>query len=418
MDRGIAASVVVVASVSWAMGARAAAPGFEVLIFDPSQINSGADLLSDVRSVSADGLVVAGYGRVSGPVELFAWTEAGGPTVIGESGLWFDGDELRVSGDGRVLIADARVPGGGVLFGVRWTEVSGWEVLEDSATGSTLDRARGVNADGSVVVGWRSVGSIREAAVWKNGVIQGLGDLPGGAAHSEAWDVSADGNVVVGLSASANGVEAFRWTEAGGMVGLGDLDGGLFDSWARAISADGTVIVGRGTTATGPEAFRWTEAGGMQGIGYPSGLAGSAALGVNGDGSVIVGSTTSWSGGFVWSAGIGMRSLQEYLEVTLGVSAQGITLRLPSDVSADGGTIVGAGRNEYEQTVGWVAVIPAPLCAGDVDGDGATTVADFGVLASNFGASVTEGTGGDLNGDGIVNAGDFVILAGDFGCGS
>ena len=56
----------------------------------------------------------------------------------------------------------------------------------------------------------------------------GVGDLPGGGISSQAFAVSADGLVVVGGSSSANGGEAFRWTQAGGMVGLGDLPGGGF----------------------------------------------------------------------------------------------------------------------------------------------------------------------------------------------
>ena len=57
---------------------------------------------------------------------------------------------------------------------------------------------------------------------------QGLGDLPGGVFSSSAGGVSADGSVVVGSGTSANGYEAFRWTQATGMVGLGDLSGGGF----------------------------------------------------------------------------------------------------------------------------------------------------------------------------------------------
>ena len=58
------------------------------------------------------------------------------------------------------------------------------------------------------------------------------------------------------------------------------------------------------------------------------------------------------------------------------------------------------------------------MCVGDVDDDGLTNASDFVIMASNFGASVPQGTGGDLNSDGLVNAADFVILAGDFGCGT
>ena len=56
-------------------------------------------------------------------------------------------------------------------------------------------------------------------------------------------------------------------------------------------------------------------------------------------------------------------------------------------------------------------------CAGDIDGDGATSAADFTLLCEHYGTlfGATRAQG-DLNGDGAVNSSDFVILAGDFGC--
>src|SRR5688572_13401343 len=88
-----------------------------------------------------------------------------------------------------------------------------------------------------------------------------LGDLPGGTFSSRALAVSSDGSTVVGDSNSASGVEAFRWTAAGGMVGLGDLPGDTFSSGARGVSSDGSVVVGGSRSASGNEAFRWTSAG-------------------------------------------------------------------------------------------------------------------------------------------------------------
>jgi len=63
-----------------------------------------------------------------------------------------------------------------------------------------------------------------------------------------------------------------------------------------------------------------------------------------------------------------------------------------------------------------IAVIPTP-CIGDVNGDGETNVADFNIIASNYG----DGPGlsriqGDLSGDGFVKVADFNILASDYGC--
>ncbi|MEO1128641.1 MAG: hypothetical protein AAFX05_02915 [Planctomycetota bacterium] len=65
---------------------------------------------------------------------------------------------------------------------------------------------------------------------------------------------------------------------------------------------------------------------------------------------------------------------------------------------------------------------PASRCQGDVDGDNATDLTDFTILASNFGATgLPSGAGesrglGDLSDDGSVDLTDFTILAADFGC--
>jgi autotransporter-associated beta strand protein len=53
---------------------------------------------------------------------------------------------------------------------------------------------------------------------------------------------------------------------------------------------------------------------------------------------------------------------------------------------------------------------------GDINQDGVVNGTDFGVLAGNFGKSVTGGwEQGDLNYDGTVNGTDFGLLAGNFG---
>src|SRR6516164_3627142 len=120
---------------------------------------------------------------------------------------------------------------------------------------------------------------------------QGLGFLPGGSS-SGASGVNADGTVVVGFSAPLrplSAVQAFRWTAASGMVGLGFLPG-LTDSVANGVNADGTVVVGHANDATGIlQAFRWTAASGMVGLGFLPGGNFSDANGVNADGTVVVG---------------------------------------------------------------------------------------------------------------------------------
>jgi probable HAF family extracellular repeat protein len=163
----------------------------------------------------------------------------------------------------------------------------------------------------------------------------GLGTLPGGVFYSGASGVSADGSVVVGENSYLNGggTEAFRWTQATGMVRLGGIFG---VHRASAVSADGSVIVGY--DAVYKEAFRWTQDTGKVGLGdLPGGSFYSNANGVSADGSVVVGVSDSANGNeaFRWTQGTGMVGLG-FLEGGLfgGSSALG--------VSADGSVVVGS----------------------------------------------------------------------------
>lgn len=178
--------------------------------------------------------------------------------------------------------------------------------------------------------------------------------------------MSADGSVIVGTSYSASGMEAFRWTQAGGMVGLGDLTGGGFSSGASDVSADGSVIVGVSDSAFGKEAFLWTLGGGMVGLGD---LAGSVfeniATGVSADGSVVVGGDAMNPGfllteAFIWDSTNGMRSLKSMLQNDYGLNMTGWTLEKATGVSADGKVIVGIGLNPDGDLEAWVANLSVP----------------------------------------------------------
>ncbi len=57
-------------------------------------------------------------------------------------------------------------------------------------------------------------------------------------------------------------------------------------------------------------------------------------------------------------------------------------------------------------------------CPGDVNSSGAVTVADFNILATNFGLQPNATRAqGDLTGDGKVTVADFIVLVGAFGAG-
>ncbi len=263
--------------------------------------------------------------------------------------------------------------------------------------GGISSSAAGVSADGSVVVG----SSDNQAFRWSqsDGLV-GLGFLPGGNSSSAAG-VSADGSVVVGASVApyppvppyfVSYLQAFRWTEAGGMQSL--VGGGTFlNSGANGVSADGSLVVGqfappkfgdlaiiwpeggspqvigfpplssvaKGVSAdgsvvvgkTGSDAFRWTQTGGLELLGLLPGSSSSSASGVSADGSLIVGQ----SGGeaFLWSNSQGMQSLTDVL-IAAGVSnLTGWGLTNATAVSADGYTVVGYGSNPNGQTEAWIA---------------------------------------------------------------
>ncbi|GMU34142.1 MAG: hypothetical protein AMXMBFR20_20140 [Planctomycetia bacterium] len=148
------------------------------------------------------------------------------------------------------------------------------------------------------------------------------------------------------------------------MTGLGDLPGGSFDSRAYAVSADGNAIVGRSNSANGVEAFFWSGATGMIGLGDLPGLGTSSqASAVSGDGSLVVGFATpdSRAAAFIWDSVRGMRELQTVLSIDFGLDLAGWQLISATGISSDGTVITGAGINPGGQTEAWIAVIPEPV---------------------------------------------------------
>ncbi|HTB79398.1 MAG TPA: hypothetical protein VK717_00785 [Opitutaceae bacterium] len=150
----------------------------------------------------------------------------------------------------------------------------------------------------------------------KAGGAVGLGFLPNGEG-SDVSGMSRRGDVIVGTSYQLPGEgdpvptpQAYRWTEAGGMVGLG-----ADNSFAGAVSADGDVVVGE--VAIAPQeggfehAFSWTQATGLQDLGTLGGDY-SAAAGVSSNGDVITGVAANAEGewlAFRWTQLTGMVGL-------------------------------------------------------------------------------------------------------------
>jgi probable HAF family extracellular repeat protein len=208
----------------------------------------------------------------------------------------------------------------GVTFPAQAASFQGLGFLPGGIVNS---RANGVSTDGSVVVGSSTnANGISEAFRWTQATgMVGLGILPGANFDNftTATGVSADGSVVVGagafLSSSSSGFRVFRWTEGTGMTILENLlGGGSLRSAANGVSADGSIVVGNANGANGLEAFRWTQATGMVGLGYLSFIGSfdsSSAAEVSADGSVVVGVSSSINGdeAFRWTEATGMVGL-------------------------------------------------------------------------------------------------------------
>jgi probable HAF family extracellular repeat protein len=201
----------------------------------------------------------------------------------------------------------------------------------------------------------------------------------------------------VGTTATASGNEAFRWTQAGGIVGLGDLSGDTFYSEATGVSPDGSVVIGESDSdaAVGYEAFRWTPNGGMVGLGILPDSTSSWAYDVSTGGSIIVGTSGGASGteAFLWDVAHGMRSLRDVLakDFGLGASLAGWTLEYARGISADGQFIVGSGTNPDGNTEAWLARIELePMLPGDYNSNGSVDAADYVVWRTGLESTYTQ----------------------------
>ena len=320
------------------------------------------------------------------------------------------GRAFAASADGRVIVGTVVQ---GVAIGVRWVD-GAVEPLGDPEGPGPFPQPRAVSADGEVVVGSAFSSDGIQAFRWTSASgIVGLGDLLGRQFRSAALSVSADGAVLVGTSQSDRSKsgypEAMHWTEPDGMTPLGDLLGGVFGSVATAISGDGRMIVGSGRGAfDGVAAAYWYNGGSAQMIpaAPPFILTSASALGVSHDGSIIVGYASypnDSRGAFIWSPYMErMRELRSVLIDDYALNLDGWTLTEAVGVSADGTVIVGNGVDPAGTRQGWVAHLP-PVCRADVNRDGRVDALD--ILA--FHRALQSSTATDFNADGTLNSQDF-----------
>src|SRR5215510_6857256 len=199
-------------------------------------------------SISNDGTTIAALLAGSGPVR---WTAAQGFTPISVPSV---ADPYDISGDGSVVVANDF---GLVYTAYRWTATGGAVALPNLG-GCSNDRiANSISSSGAITVGYSTYksqaarpGDCPPMAVrWNGTTIQQLGFLPNGF-RSVARGVSADGSVVVGYSNTTGNVQdGFIWKSATNkMQDLNQVLAGApgAASWvvtdAIAVSGDGNVI--------------------------------------------------------------------------------------------------------------------------------------------------------------------------------
>ncbi len=276
----------------------------------------GTGVGGDVK-ISDDGLVIVGpyenpdnglkeMSKYDVPTQT--WTPLGGIGGVSDgqiSSAW------GISGDGNTVVGLGWLPGSGA-HAITWNEATGIVDLGSTVTGRS-SRANAASEDGSIVAGWQDLESgFRQAAIWVDGVQQ-LISFPNGDPAQEAGSISNDGVWVGGFGNFANNFQAYRWSEATGVETLGSP---LQPGWrggTTALSGDGSIVIGF-YRPQGPALF---------------------------------------GSGFIWTEALGVTDLNSYAE-SLGIDTQGIIMSLPLDISADGSTIVGAGRDSNNQRVGFV----------------------------------------------------------------
>jgi uncharacterized membrane protein len=293
----------------------------ELIVID----DAGAGSAAAAQDVTPDGQVVVGTsdGRV------FRWTAAGGVEFLSPAD-WAYTLRAAVSDDGTVIASTLVDTVNNLVSAARWTQVGGWSFL---------------------------------------GCLPGVPPTPDPTPQcSTGYDISGDGSTIVGLAwhGDTYRAEAFRWTQAGGMVGLGQPTGA--SSRASAISADGSVIggffeheswgvrrpvrwVGGGAPDLFIDPYTMGEVSGLSTTGEL--LAGEALL-LDSSGFPIPPWTVTK--GFVYSAATGFQyvlPIEDFDPFMTEMNAGGNGI-------SDGGIVVG-----WSGTIGpWGAVYPAIYCPG------------------------------------------------------
>ncbi len=322
-------------------------------------------------SASSDGSVVVG----DNGGQNFMWTEGSGVVLIGGVAPQGFGGQAAVSGDGTLISATRINPS------TNLGELSSYNVATqtwtshgalDSSSGSSASSAWGMSSNGLTIVGlgWINAGSAHAIKWTAAGGVEDLGSSVSGRS-TRANAANSDGSIIAGWQDSPSGFrQGAIWTN--GVQNLITHANGDRATEAGAISADGVWTCGGQGFSNDFQAWKWSDATGIIDIG-PAPTSGwrGAATGLTADGSKAVGFYRPWPApatfgrGFIHTELDGMLDLTD-LAITLGNDLQGAILALPLGISDDGSTVVGVTNSGQ----GFVLRIPAePLnngCSGAI----------------------------------------------------
>ncbi len=223
----------------WTLGPGTSITRQDVQLPTPPLFTSG------VQGFSADGSTLVG--RLVYDIETVRPFRIGADGVVqnlGTIGSYQHVESRAVNGDGSVVVGYATQPET-FLQGRswRWTQATGMQYLPNPSGGIDATVAS-ITPDGSVIAGYAFTNTTK-AMVWRNGVPEFLGTVPGTAfGTSYAWSVSDDGNVVVGRSdvPASNGPQAVRWVGNEPYELVTSIMAS--SSVASAVNGDGSLIGG------------------------------------------------------------------------------------------------------------------------------------------------------------------------------
>ncbi len=355
---------------AWLLGAVLAAaavpaahgqlvPGFYVL--------EGANGANAVASdLSADGLTIGGHYATSNGSVAAKWRMQGGNLIRQDLSAPSDALEVfGISADGSTVVGRRSLS----FFATQAIRIVGEGSVQNLGTlGSyQLNFASAANADGSVVVGYLNQPEtplVGRSFRWTQ--VTGMQYLPNpsGGIDATAVDITPDGSVIAGY-AYTNTTKAMVWRN-GVPEYLGTVPGTNFGtSYANSISEDGNVVVGNTDVPGGVHAVRWV--GNEPEVLVTSAFAvTSNAWATNADGSLIGGNVLLPGSGirptdaFLWTAESGPIFARDYFAMHGIDIPVGTRLRAINAISADGTVFSGGLRTAGGEDIGFVVVVPAP----------------------------------------------------------